>query len=132
MMSKSWLGSIESIVLDWHEGLFIETLASGAGLVQTVHGPMLDNGPTGVYFDAICCLCEWAYDSGPNGGGTVEGHPLLPSKLDVSYGYRTPDVEEMLQWARKHRACGSHLDAVQAFRREKLKERSDGGAAGVR
>jgi hypothetical protein len=114
-MSKSWLGDIRSIVLDWHEGLFVETLASGPGLIQTVHGPMLDSGPTGVYYDAKCCLCEWAYE---------ESGPLTGRHPDISYGYRTPDVEEMLQWARKHRACGSHLDAVQAFRREKLKERS--------
>lgn len=112
-MSKSWLGSIESIELDWHEGLYVETLASPQGFINTRHGAQLDIRPTGVYYSAHCCLCEWAYSTHD------ERRPPLPSPLDTEYGRITPDIEEVLGWARGHRKSRTHVDAVGEFRRKK-------------
>lgn len=107
------MGSIESISLDWHEGVFIETEASPPAVRQTVHGPMpaLDV-PVGVYYSVHCCLCEWAYCDAPEGS-------LLPSSESVAYGYKTPDIEEALGWARGHRSSKPHVDAVHHFRAKK-------------
>ena len=122
MMSKSWLGSIESIELDWHEGLYVETLASRPAMIQTVHGAMHDGNPTGVYYDAKCCLCEWAYSD------RKDGRPLLSTTdRSVSYGHRTPDIEGMMGWARGHRASGPHVEAVMEFRKTKRLEAAGGG-----
>ena len=99
-MSKSWKGSIEGIELDWHEGVFIDTEASPHS------DPRL---PSAVYYDAKCCLCEWAY-----GGGR-----LVPSSTGVGYGHKTPDIEGVLGWAREHRRSGAHVDAIVEFRKEK-------------
>lgn len=119
-MTKSWLGSIQSIELDWHEGLYVETLASPPVLVQTVHGPM-PGGDSSVYYDAKCCLCEWAYSD------RKDGRPVLDSSSSsVCYGHRTPDIEGMLGWARGHRADRSHVDAVMEFRKMKRIEAAAG------
>lgn len=121
-MSKSWMGSIQGIVLDWHEGLFVETEASPPVFVHTPnHGSMraLDL-PVGVYFDAKCCLCEWAYELRE---GMTE--PLVRAHgQDVSYGCKTPDIEGMLRWCYKHRAGAAHKRAKANFQRVKGQEAS--------
>jgi len=114
MMSKSWMGNISGISLDWHEGVFIETLASPPALVQTVHGPM-PGGVSSVHYEAKCCLCEWAYDK--------------PGEVDLkgeqaTIGHTTPDIEGVMGWVQHHRNVDvAHGRARREFKRRKFEEK---------
>lgn len=126
------MGSIESIELDWHEGLYVETEASPPVVIHTAgHGSMraLDV-PTGVYFDAKCCLCEWAYSAGKDGAAP----PVRQRGEAVGYGYKTPDIEAMLRWCAYHRAGAAHKRAKANFNRMKGQEaaKKNQGTPGVR
>lgn len=114
-MNRSWLGSIEGISLDWHSGVFIESLAS----------PHSDpRMPSSVYYEAKCCLCEWAY--GASVRRTTQQPVLSSEGLDVSYGYGTPDIEDVMRWVAEHRESSTaHNKAFEAF----WKEKSDKKAA---
>jgi len=119
------MGSIVSIELDWHEGLFVETSAAPPAILHTPgHGSMRAfDTPVGVWFDAKCCLCEWAYEMR---AGMAE--PLVRDKgQSVSYGYRTPDIEGMLGWCGYHRSSFTHKRAVENFKRLKGQEKKGQG-----